>query len=131
MKVSVIWHKRKIDMPKAMSVPEGEIHLWYCKKNVRGKDKSYVEVRGIPLTYDVVFRADYADGARLNLINGSTDFPEEDISNFFHYMRIAKKEAAQKLKAEDSLKEAIEEARGSALKQLEKSGRGEIAEKFR
>lgn len=81
-------------------VPKNEIHLWYNKKVSRtGKDLSRVEVRGVPLAYEVVFHKCNLDGGALMNLKGDglKEFSEEDISNFFHYLKIARAEARTKL----------------------------------
>jgi hypothetical protein len=87
--MKIIWHEKKKDMPKAMSVPENEIHLWY-KKN---KNHAIVEVRGIPLTYDVTFYSFNIDkGAVINL-KPNRFFSNESIENFNLGIQMAREEA--------------------------------------
>ncbi|MEO5344563.1 MAG: hypothetical protein H7842_14770, partial [Gammaproteobacteria bacterium SHHR-1] len=58
-----------------------------------------VEVRGIPLAYEAVFTRENIDGSAFLSLRGVglKSYSEEDISNFFKYLKIARSEALLKL----------------------------------
>lgn len=103
MEVKVVWHKRKKDMPSSSMVPKNEIHLWYREKVSKRNNFSSVEVRGVPLAYEVVFSEGNMDGGAIMNLKGEgflMSYSSEDLDNFFFYMKVARKEAKMKITGE-------------------------------
>lgn len=88
--MKIIWHQRKSDMPKVLSVPAGELHFYHyhCRKS---PSRDYVEVRGVPMTFHVQFNTNHINGgAIINFKNGAQNFSEKDILDFKYYMETAR-----------------------------------------